>query len=145
MLERTFPKLAGSNYRISSPENINNNCLAWALGDTNRWWEKGRGSYWPDNQIPDDTVEGWRGLFEMSGYIAVEGKEYEPGFERVAIYAKGDEPTHAARQLSSGQWTSKLGESNDIEHETLELLEGEEYGAVVQILKRSREDWSTPS
>jgi hypothetical protein len=44
-------------------------------------------------------------------------------------------PTHAARQLRSGAWTSKLGISEDVEHE-LRALEGEIYGVVALILTR---------
>jgi hypothetical protein len=36
-----------------------------------------------------------------------------------------------------GEWTSKLGNWEDIEHKTLAALEGEFYGKVVQILKRA--------
>jgi hypothetical protein len=38
--------------------------------------------------------------------------------------------------LASGTWSSKLGVSEDIEHATLEGLEGVIYGKVVRILKR---------
>ena len=44
-------------------------------------------------------------------------------------------PVHAARQLSTGKWTSKLGALEDIEHE-LDGLMGERYGKVGKILKR---------
>ena len=44
-------------------------------------------------------------------------------------------PTHAARQLASGLWTSKLGHSEDIEHD-LRALEGDTYGMVALLLKR---------
>lgn len=59
------------------------------------------------------------------------------------IVSHRGEPTHAARQLPSGAWTSKLGEWEDIEHDTLEALEGSEgrgeaYGRVALILKRER-------
>ncbi len=43
---------------------------------------------------------------------------------------------HVARQLKEGMWTSKLGPDEDIEHNTLDALEGELYGAVTQVLKR---------
>ena len=59
----------------------------------------------------------------------------EPEVEKVALYARAGEPTHAARQLSSGRWTSKLGPEEDLEH-SLEGLAGPAYGVVVQILKR---------
>jgi hypothetical protein len=56
--------------------------------------------------------------------------------EKVALFADpAGIPTHAARQLASGQWTSKLGQAEDIEHE-LRALEGEIYGVVALILKR---------
>jgi hypothetical protein len=45
-------------------------------------------------------------------------------------------PTHAARQLPDGTWTSKLGISEDIQH-ALDDLAGAVYRAVVQILKRA--------
>jgi hypothetical protein len=44
---------------------------------------------------------------------------------------------HAARQLPTGHWTSKLGESEDIEHR-LHDLEGLIYGQVVLVLARTR-------
>ena len=59
----------------------------------------------------------------------------EEGVDKVAIYAIGDEATHAARQLPNGLWTSKLGPYEDITH-TLKGLEGGEYGYVVGILRR---------
>ena len=43
----------------------------------------------------------------------------------VAIYQSGGLPTHAARQLSDGNWTSKLGPNIDITH-SLSGLEGPE-------------------
>ena len=54
---------------------------------------------------------------------------------RVAQATSDGEPTHAARQLPNGKWTSKLGRWEDIEHD-LEGLTGEMYGSVQQILKR---------
>ena len=71
--------------------------------------------------------------------------EYEPcddgaledGFEKVAIYALSFTVTHMARQLASGRWTSKLGELEDIEHETPAELEGDIYGIVVQYMRRA--------
>jgi hypothetical protein len=70
------------------------------------------------------------------GFSPCEDAGLEVGFEKIALYATSDgEPTHAARQLRNGKWTSKLGRWQDIEHE-LEGLVGEMYGTVKQILKR---------
>jgi hypothetical protein len=60
----------------------------------------------------------------------------EPGFEKVALYAVGSEPTHAARQILNGRWVSKLGPQEDIEHGAPDDLSGPCYGQVVRVLKR---------
>ena len=75
--------------------------------------------------------------FATLGYEITGQEEPEPGIERVALFATADGTvTHAARQLPSGIWTSKLGRGEDIEH-LLRALEGEEYGRVVQVLRRA--------
>ena len=56
--------------------------------------------------------------------------------EKVAIYLLNGMPTHAARQLSTGKWTSKLGLSIDIEHDSPDVLDGPEYGKASIFLKR---------
>ena len=66
--------------------------------------------------------------------------DLEPGVEKVAIYAdEHGEPQHAARQLPSGNWTSKIGSLEDIEHNTLRAVEGPMSGTVARILKRLRQ------
>lgn len=54
----------------------------------------------------------------------------------MALYGSGFMYTHAARQLPSGQWTSKLGKSEDIQHESAEDVSGGVYGEVVEFMKR---------
>jgi hypothetical protein len=61
----------------------------------------------------------------------------DPAWIKIAVYADGATPTHAARQLSSGWWTSKLGPSLDIEHATPEAVAGGVYGVVAVILSRN--------
>ncbi len=74
---------------------------------------------------------------ETLGYETCDNAELEAGFEKVAIYAHANRlPTHAAKQLPSGLWSSKIGRGEDIEHNTLESLAGRLYGDVAQILKR---------
>ena len=70
-------------------------------------------------------------------------REPEVGFQKIALYVDEDGvPTHAARQLPNGEWTSKLGRSEDISHRTLEALESGEnkmlgYGSAALILKKA--------
>jgi hypothetical protein len=57
--------------------------------------------------------------------------------EWVALFASADgNYTHAARQLPSGKWTSKLGTWEDIEHDSVEAVGGGAYGELVARLFR---------
>ena len=60
----------------------------------------------------------------------------------MAIFAdSNDIPTHAARQLADGAWTSKLGQAEDIRHIELDHVSGEHYGNPILILQRRRTEW----
>ena len=52
------------------------------------------------------------------------------------IYVLNAVPTHAARQLPDGKWTSKLGPFEDIKHSTLVCLKGPLYGEPDTYMKR---------
>jgi hypothetical protein len=142
-LEHFFPNLQASGYCVTSPPATNYNCIAWAAGDTHHWWWPVSapigGYYWPPGISCDSTLASFIQAFELQGYEVCDNEMLEPGFEKVAMYVGPDGvPTHAARQLESGAWTSKLGKLEDIEHSALAALEGEAYGTVAQILKRQR-------
>jgi hypothetical protein len=65
----------------------------------------------------DDSVEAWIELFELHGYRRCDSADLEEGMEKIAIYADSNgEALHVARQLSSGEWTSKIGKLEDIRH-----------------------------
>ena len=137
--EVTFPNLVRTEYQKKSDETPEYNCIAWAAGDSSRWWEPSPFSYWPDEAPQEVTLRGYRAVFELMGFEECVTDEFEPGFEKVAIYLYADgSPTHAAKQLENGSWTSKLGSWEDIEHRTLHALEGTglAYGTVALILRR---------
>jgi len=138
-IEREFPALLNSGYGITSPAEKDYNCIAWAAGDATAWWEPDPQyiCFWPANIPRVYTLEAFVKAFETLGFAQCQDARCEDGFEKVTIYVSSDGiPTHAARQLSSGMWTSKLGNSEDIEHRSLEVLEGSIYGAVAIVLKR---------
>jgi hypothetical protein len=141
-LEILFPGLRGTDYRLMSPRDRKYNCIAWAAGDNRRWWwpdppPDDEGYYWPPGVPNEETVIAFVAALATLGYLSCEGEAAEAGWERVALYATADGvPMHAARQLADGRWTSKLGRLEDVEH-GLHDLEGESYGAVVRIMKRS--------
>ncbi len=76
------------------------------------------------------TLDAFRQAFATLGYAVCDDERLEPGQEKIALFALSGEPRHAARQLPSGRWASKLGPMEDIEHE-LHDLTGLVYGSVV--------------
>lgn len=141
-LSRIFPRLESAPYKITSPEDVKYNCVAWAAGPgeiRRNWWPAPSPFYYWPAEPREETVAGFVKAFAQFGYTVCVTSEPEPGYERLAIYADDmNIPTHMARQLPSGEWTSKLGELEDIQHATLDQLSGSDYGRVVQILKRKR-------
>jgi hypothetical protein len=137
-LEEVFPGLAKGDYRITSPANPDYNCLAWAVADADKWWWPGPDAereYWPLGVVREITRSAFQAAFALLGYVVCASEDVEPGFEKVALFADASgKPKHAARQLATGRWTSKLGRMEDIEH-ALRDLEGVVYGSVVLILK----------
>jgi hypothetical protein len=142
-LEEDCPGLSKSTYAVKSPRDPNYNCIAFALGDLTHFWydvnSPGitvRGYYWPPGLPSADTLEGWVKVFEIHGYSETTDVSLELEYEKVAIYATNEGPEHVARQRASGVWVSKMGKGVDIEHQTLEELEGEFFGKVVKIMRR---------
>ena len=130
-----FPRLTPGNYRVTSPPSSNYNCIAWAAGDTGRWWEPG--VYWPANTPPADYSTGALTLaLQALGYESCADGRVDTGFDKVALYGDGVFYTHAARQLPDGKWTSKLGGGEDIQHDAPENVAGGVYGEVVQFMRR---------
>ena len=139
-IQQDYPNLADENYQITSPDTIDYNCVAWALEETQRWWwpDSFFESYWPPNIPREETIEAFQKLFQYFGYSICDAAILERDVNKIAIYLANNKPTHVARQLENGKWTSKLGSNEDIEHDTLEGLEGKKYGKVVCIMKRPK-------
>jgi hypothetical protein len=140
-IEGWFANLKPDDYEITSPEAPGYNCVAWAAGRSDAWWEpvRGPGYYWPDDAPWDDRVESLVAVFKGLGFETCHDPAPEPGFEKVAIYGEGGAYLHAARQTDDGRWTSKLGTHKDIAHKTLDGLTGPTpaFGQVVVIMRRA--------
>ncbi len=132
-----FPNSKASPFEITSPSSGVYNCIAWALERTDEffWPRRMRGFYWPHSIPLKETLAAFQKLFEEAGYEICQHGELESGFQKVAIFAENDRPTHAARQLANGFWTSKIGAWVDVQH-TLQAMEGGFYGDVAMFLKR---------
>ena len=120
-----FPNLNDANHRKIGDRSDQYNCIAWAAGRRDQWWEAqddplpGRVYYWPENAPPDDRVTSLIVAFESIGYSICDDGSLVDGVEKIAIYARAGREVyeHAARQLENGKWTSKMGELEVIEHD----------------------------
>ncbi len=73
--------------------------------------------YWVEGVTDELTMSAFIEAYQTLGYELCDNYQLESGFEKIAIYAIDDgEPIHAARQLPTGKWTSKLGRWEDIRH-----------------------------
>jgi hypothetical protein len=141
-LKIPLPNLSDLNGKQTSDATEKYNCIAWAYGANNNWFWPDPvrilfgACYWPPNIPCEKTVEAFIALFRSIGYEQCGDDSLEQGFEKITIYADGKKPTHAARQLPTGKWTSKLGDKIDIEHDSPDCLIGPEYGNPVVIMKR---------
>ncbi len=144
-IESAFPNLSGSTWRISSDIDEAYNCIAFAVYDTQQFWDPNivgiPGYYWPPGVSRDDNLPSWMAVFEIHGFRVCESGDVEAGFEKIAIYTyENHVPTHVARQLQDGTWTSKLGPDEDIEHPNPEGLDSIMYGGAEVFMRRPRAD-----
>lgn len=140
-VEAQIPRLADSEYRITSPRDVRYNCFAWAAGDAGRVWSPsmiGSGVYWPAGIAALPSMNGIIAAYEACNFQVCTSGDEEEGFEKIALFtdAAGD-PTHAARQLSGGAWTSKLGDHVDIEHDDVDAVGGGMYGEPRVFMRRA--------
>jgi hypothetical protein len=88
------------------------------------------------------TIDAFVRAYETVGFQLCFDGSLEPSVEKLALYAitrSGTSiPTHAALQLPSGEWTSKLGDCEDISHATIADVNGPIYGSVFCYLSRQR-------
>jgi len=130
ILRRMFPRLR--EITLTSPEDATYNCLGWAAEDVAHWWD--HLNYWPAKVPRQWSLAAYCQVYQSLGYEACATPELEAGFTKVAIFVDHNGlPTHAARQLSDGFWTSKLGRMWDITHRLEEVGGAEGYGEVAQI------------
>lgn len=138
----SFPGLATAGYRVTSPATVEYNCIAWAASRKDRWWWPSPDGYWPSGVPSVPTVQAFAAAYGTLGYIRCATDNFEIDYEKVCIFAHPNgTPTHAARQLDNGRWTSKLGRNVDIEHATPQGLSGRDYGQPVLFMQRERSTW----
>lgn len=130
------PNLTDNNHKVESKKTFRYNCVAWAAGFSNKKWGHQAGYFRPDDVDPSPGIEFLVALFASLGFKKCDDGDFEKGFEKVALYAADDEWQHAARQKGNGKWTSKIGDFEDIEHDSPNDVAGGSYGTVVRFMKR---------
>ncbi len=131
-----FPYL-GEQFEVLAPHTNRYNCIAWSVRVNYRW-------DWPAPNTRPATVRDFDAYYARYHFRPLPtGLDYRvvPGMEKVVLYGhvrpgRRIEPTHAARQLSDGTWTSKLGQAPRIRHLTPEALNGTSYGQPVKVYYR---------
>lgn len=135
-----WPNLSKKSYRKTSEWSLNYNCVSWAVGLTSRRIDSGGYSYeWPSNLPKDHSLKAYIKLFELYGFVVCDNWDLEVDKEKIALFE--DEFglfKHVARQLDSGLWSSKMGDLEDIEHHTLDNVNGWFYGNATIIMCRKK-------
>ena len=127
--------------RVTSPQDPAYNCISWAIRDKENFWWPAKDYTWTEEIPLYPTIDTFIQFFRSHRYECCNDVNLEDGFEKIAIFAKADnDPSHAARQLRNGLWTSKLGPLADIEHNLVEDLTNDpflaSYGSVKVVMRR---------
>lgn len=104
-LEQDWPNLSRTHYRITSPFTGNYNCIAWAIGEEDRWWSPlpEDDYYWPEGVSQKVSVAAFISAYKTVGFVVCENGDRVPNVEKIAIYVTPEgRPQHVARQLPNG-------------------------------------------
>jgi len=137
MLAKAFPNLSEEEFQTVGEPSIQYNCIAYAAGDTSKWWDSIGRRYWPVYATRSDSIESLIEVFAGLGFQQCQDSSVEVGYEKVALYEDQGEWTHAAAQIPTGRWRSKMGEGPVIEHRSPESLSGGIYGEATVYMRRA--------
>jgi len=141
---KNYPNLHAGNYRDTGEATHDYHCIGWAIGRDDEWWDPAEPEPWEDNFYwPANVPRDYRATsvvmaFESAGFAVCADASLEEGVEKIVLYADGPEFTHAARQLETGKWTSKMDPDERIEHDTPEDLVGPWCGQIATYMQRKR-------
>lgn len=132
-----FPKLAAEGFEIVDPPSNQYNCIAFAAGDTGKWWSIHQPDYWPTHATRSNSIESLVEVFAGLGFERCRDSRTEPGFGKVALYQQQGAWTHAAVQTPRRVWLGRTDPGLIIEHRNPELLAGGAYGNPTTHMQRS--------
>lgn len=133
-----LPRLDDQGFEITSQATHDYNCVAWSVEETTQfWWPVDIGGYFWPTDATEPSLPDFEKVYADLGYARCEHIDHEGGADQVAIYLDpSGTPTHASRRLKNGNWTSKLGDFEDIEHNDVNGVCCATYGETVIILCR---------
>jgi hypothetical protein len=134
-----FPASFDEPFIITSAATGAYNCIAWVLENTTLFYWHGPKEYfyWPSEISREENIESFIQLFALHGYEVCEHVRKEKGFSKIVLFTKEGIPTHAARQLPDGLWTSKLGILEDVKHSLTTISNGL-YGSINLVFKKKK-------
>lgn len=140
LLTRSFPNLASAGFAVVAQPSEQYNCIAYAAGDTGRWWEPDGVNYWPPWATLTNRIESLKEAFTGLGYEQCDDSGAAAGYQKVALYEAQGRMQHAAIQMPNGRWRSKMGRGPVIEHRNPDSLSGGMYGQATIIMRRAVAD-----
>lgn len=131
-----------AQFHVNSPETYSYNCIAWAMGMDDRWVDHHETipwHWWPSGVQRNLSRQALVDAFIALGFEEATNPEFEAGYDKVALYAKGNEWSHAAKIIDDIRYHSKFGASNDAFHSGGDtLMQG--YGSIFTYMRRKCED-----
>ena len=132
-----YPNLSATNYQVTSDQTRLYNCVAWVshIQDENIDFSQDENG----DLAQDLSTAPYIEYFETLGFQRCNDGEREEAFQKIALFEKRGEFSHVCAQLPDGHWESKLGEWEDIQHDTTSAVEGEgkyHYGKATIFMSR---------
>lgn len=147
-LIKVFPDLqSDTNFQILSPTTPIYNCIAWAMGYTDRWVDISpiAGHWWPIGVSRSLSPDALIKAFEAVGFELSNNELPEDNYDKVVLYKKEhiEEWTHATKIISDDVEHSKFGAMWDGQHSHNVLCttgigyEQQSYGIAYAYMKRA--------
>lgn len=118
-LYRWFPNLQSDcHFEILSEATPEYNCIAWAMGYTDRWidTDTAPGHWWPSGAKRDNKNSSLISAFEQQGFVLCDDAHFEEEYDKVVLYGADGFWTHASRVVSEDSEHSKFGGTWDGTH-----------------------------
>ena len=138
----SWPELIlDTNFHFTSLRRKGHNCVAYALKEHGKdldMWIFAE-LYGIDKANLDISVNGYAEIFtKYYGYEKCEEGNIEEGFDKIVLFEdhEGDF-VHVALQLENGNWTSKMGTYEDIEHYSVDAISKKDYGTPRLYMKKN--------